>query len=458
MHPLLKLQEAWRDMRDGHTPIGERVERNADILLFAILGLALILRLGFLFAFHSELTTRIEKGFAYPAMNFVAGHGMGIARDCPTSYRAPLYILFLIPFYAVFGTTRYAWPLGLAQMAIGLSSIWLVYLIGKEWRSKRVGLLGALFMAVYPYNLYHDTQFYITFLFTFLMLLATLGLLRLERVPKTGTAALNGLWIGLAMLATSGPMVFFAPLASVWLWWRWGSFRKALRFSCVMGISALLVMTPWVIRNYAVHRAFVPLTTDGGRVFHKDYNPLAMRMLLNDLWIDATPEPADGIPTPMDGVRKSGCAFMQGRSEPEADRFWYAKARGWMRAHAPELPGLFGMKFLLLWHPWMYPPKGAVGGNGAVILSDSFMNWGYALSYGFLLTLSLLEVALESREERKRTVLFIALALAFTLTYVITTPGTKYRVPFDSIMAVMAASAFWRLSDAWSTKKNVPHE
>jgi dolichol-phosphate mannosyltransferase len=84
------------------------------------------------------------------------------------------------------------------------------------------------------------------------------------------------------------------------------------------------------------------------------------------------------------------------------------------------------------------------------------MNWGYALSYGFLLTLGMLEVVLETKEERKRAMLFILLALAFTLTYVITTPGTKYRAPFDSVMAVMAASALWRLYEAWRAKKNSP--
>jgi len=197
----------------------------------------------------------------------------------------------------------------------------------------------------------------------------------------------------------------------------------------------------------------VPLTTDGGRVFYKDYNPLAMPMLLNDVWIDATPEPPDGIPTPMDGVRKSSCAFMQGRTEPEADRFWYAKAHAWIQAHPSEIPGLLGMKFLLLWHPWMYPPKGAVGGNGAIILSAAFMNWGYALTYGFLLVLALLELLLETKEERARAWLFVLLALAFTLTYVITTPGTKYRVPFDSILAVMAAVGSWRMIEAYGAWK-----
>lgn len=448
MKRLLEIPSALRDLVRGPGSWTERTERNADVLIFVVLAVGLILRLIFLSAFHEELTTRKENGFYYPAYNFTQGQGLGIAAECPTSYRAPLYIFFLIPFMAIFGSD-YAWPLGLAQMVVSLVSVYLVYLIGKEWRSKRVGLIGAAFMAIYPYNLYHDTQFYITFLFTFLLLLTVLGMLKLERSPSKGRAVLNGLWIGLAMLATSGPMAFFAPLACVWLWRSWGSFKKALGYAAIMAATALLVMTPWFIRNYQVHKTFVPLTTDAGRVFFKAYNPLAMHMMLNDLWVDATPEPEDRAPTPYDGIGTVGCGFMNGYTETQSDDFWLGKASAWVSANPDKVPELLSMKAVLLWHPWLYPPKGAVGGNGAIILSAAFMNWGYALSYGFLLTLAAFEVIISTREDRKRTWLFLLLAVAFTLTYVITVPGTKYRVPFDSIMAIMAASSLWRFHGAW---------
>lgn len=450
MRILLSIRQAWNDLRHGTGTLEERAERNADVLLFVVLALALALRLCFLVAFHSELTTRVEKGFAFPAMNFASGHGMGIAADCPTSYRAPLYILFLIPFYALFGAAHYAWPLGLAQTAVGLASVYLVYLIGKEWRSKAVGLLGASFMAVYPYDLYHDTQFYITFLFTFFLLLTVLGFLRLERAPKTGTAVLNGLWIGLAMLATSGPMAFFAPLACAWLWRRWGSLKKALSYSAVMAATAFLVMTPWICRNFAVQHAFVPLTTDSGRVFYKAYNDDAIGMMLDGLWVDATPEPPDGPPSPMDGVRLSGCGFMRGYSETASSRFYGDLARAWVAKHPGTTALLAAMKFNLLWRPWMYPPKSAEGGTGTIVLSAAFMDWAYALSYGFLFLFAAFEALTETRAERGRTWLFLAAALAFTLTYVITVAGTKYRVPFDSLMAVLAAAGAWRFWRAWS--------
>ena len=451
----LQIRAAVRDVLRGSGTLSERLERNADALLFLVLALALVLRLGFLAVFHNELYSRNEKGFSYQAMNWAEGHGMGIAADCPTSYRAPLYIFFLIPFYALFGEGRYAWPLGLAQVIVSTLSVYLVYRVGAEWRSKRVGLLAALIMAVYPYNLYHDVQFYITFLFTFFMLLTILGFLRLERTRSIKEAALTGLWTGLAMLATSGPKVFIAPLASLWLWKRWGSFAFAAKRVAVIAGVAALVMTPWVIRNWKVHHAFVPLTTDGGRVMYKAYHPLALQMMLHDLWVDATPDPVDAVPTPMTGVRQTGCGFMKGYTELESQKFWAAKAWEWTRVHPSEVSGLLAMKFTLLWHPWMFPPKGAEGGNGAVILSAFFMNWGYALSYGFVLVFAALEWLLESKEERKRTWLFLLLAVAFTLTYTITVAGTKYRVPFDSIMAVMAAAALWRWYEAW--KNRTPH-
>lgn len=449
MKSLTKLREAWSDLRRGPGTLAERVERNADVLIVVVMILAFILRLAFLTAFHGELRTRREKGFWFPAWNLAHGDGMGIAADCPDSYRAPLYILFVTPFFAIFDED-YVWPLGLAQMAVALANVFLVYVLGKEWRSKRVGLLGAFFMAIYPYNLYHDTQFYISFLFTFFLLLTFIGMLRLERAPTRHQAYLNGLWIGLAMLATSGPMVFFAPLACAWLWKRWGSFKKALVSSAIMAAAALLIMTPWIIRNYAVHHRFVPLTTDAGRVFYKAYNSYALGMMFEGLWVDATPEPVGGGPqAPMGGIHKVSCDYMGGVSEVDSSRFYGDIAKRWVAEHPATTAGLMSLKAVYLWRPWMFPPKGVVGGNGSTIISAAAMNWAYALSYGFLLTFAALEWLLASREERKRTWLFLLAAIAFTLTYVITVAGTKYRIPLDSIMAVMAAAGVWRFASAF---------
>lgn len=452
----LQIRDAFRDVIKGNGTLSERVERNAEALLLVVLALAFVLRLGMLAVYHGDLYSRDEKGFSNQAWNISIGHGMGIAADCPTSYRAPLYIFFLVPFYVLFGDTGYAWPLGLTQVIFSVANIYLLYRIGTEWRSKRVGLIGALCMAIYPYNLYHDIQFYITFLFTFFMLLAVLGFLRLERTKSAKTAALTGLAIGFAMLATSGPMIFIAPLASFWLLWRWGSLTLAAKRVGLMAAMALLVMTPWVIRNWKVHHAFVPLTTDGGRVFYKAYHPLAIQMMLHGLWVDATPDPVDAIPTPMAGVHKTGCAYMKGYTELESQKYYQEKAWEWVRANPGETAGLLAMKFNLLWRPWMWTPKDAAGGTGAVILSAAFMNWGYALSYGFVLVFGVLEWAFSSKEERKRTWLFAVLAIAFTITYVLTVPGTKYRVPFDSILALMAASCIWRWYEAWRARRPKP--
>lgn len=449
MRLVTRLVDVWKDLRSGPGAFAERIERNAPTLLWCVLALAVLLRLAFLYAFHQELLTRREEGFWFPAWNFADGKGLGIAEYCPTSYRAPLYMFFVIPFFYLFGMD-YLWPLGLAQLAVSVASVYLVYRIGAEWRSKRVGLLGALFMAIYPYNLYHDTQFYITFLFTFFLLLTVLGFLRLERTRSLKEAGLTGLWIGLAMLATSGPMVFFAPLACLWLWRRWGSFKQAAKAAAIAAAVALLVMAPWIIRNYRVHRAFVPLTTDAGGVFYNAYNKYALAFLMNNIHVDYTPRP---IATPMGGVRQTGCGFL-GRTEREVERFYYDLAFDWIRENPGQVPVLMAYKFLQLWRPWLWTPKGSIGENGAVIVSAFFMNWGYAISYGALLALGAFEWLASSKDGRKRAWLFAHLAIAFSITYAITYAFSKYRVPFDSVLAVLAAAGAWRLMEAFATWKS----
>lgn len=448
---LTRCADVVRDLRAGPGPFPERVERNSGALLVAVLVLALVLRLGFLAVFHEELDTRNDKGFTHPALNLVAGHGMGLAADCPTAYRAPLYILFVSVFHGLFGE-GYVWPLGLAQVMFSVFNVFLVYLIGKEWRSKRVGLLGALIMAVYPYNLYHDVQYYITFLFTAFLLLSTYGFLVLERTRRWQVAGLTGAAIGMGMLATSGPMIFFAPIACLWLWRSWGSLREALKYALIAAGFAVLVLSPWWVRNYRAFDAFVPFTTDGGRIFYKNYNPYALQMMLHGIMHDATPEPGEGVQTPFGGIGKRGCAFL-GMTEPENDRYWYGKAAEWTRENPEQVPVLLGTKFIYLWRPWLNTPRGAVGDTGSIILSAAATNWGYALSYGFILTLGAFEWIASSRRERRRTWIFMGMAIAFTVTYVLTAPLTKYRVPFDSALAALAAAGCWRLLEAYLERR-----
>lgn len=447
MKLLQKAKASWLDLFRGSGSWKERIERNEALVLFLILLVAGAIRVLFLSHFYEELYTRREKGFWYPAWNFVHGKGLGIAEYCPTSYRAPLYFFFLIPFFFT-SEWSYALPLGLAQAAFSIANVYLVYRLAKELFGSRPALFAAAFMAVYPYNLYHDTQNYPTFLFTFFLLLLTLDWLRLEKKPSCRRATFLGIWIGLAMLAQSGPLVFFAPLASFWLLWRWKDLRKTLKYVGIVAVTALIVMSPWIVRNYRVHHAFVPLSTDAGRVFYKAYNPWALYMLQNNLHVDLTPEPGEGVKTPSAGIGAQGCGFL-GMTEYENDHYWYGKARTWIKENPQQVPLLMTYKFLQLWRPWLWTPKNALGDNGAVILSAAFMNWGYAISYATVLIFAGLGWLTSSREQKGRELLVILLAIAFSITYSLTYAFSKYRIPFDSVMAALAGAGIWRLLKAW---------
>jgi 4-amino-4-deoxy-L-arabinose transferase-like glycosyltransferase len=452
MRFLRWIRESWNDLVRGPGTFSERLTRQETFVLFAILAVAAVLRLLFLIKFHDELWTRREKGFWLMGWNWVNGLGFGIAENCPSSFRAPLYILFTVPFLFFFGTD-YTWPLGLAQLVVSVANVYLIYRIGKEWRSPRVGLVGAAFAAVYPYVLYHDTQYYITFLFTFFMLLAVWGWLVLERARNLQIAALTGLSLGLASLATSGPIVFFAPLASFWLWWRWRNLKAAAKAVGIAALFTVLTLSPWIFRNWKLHHAFVPLTTDAGRAAQIAYNPWALHLLTNKLHGDLTPWVDDVLRTPMQGRGQRGCGYL-GMTELENTKRWQTIAWDWVRAHPGESAVLAFVKFNQLWRPWLWTPKDAVGENGAIIFSAVAMNWAYALSYAPLLILAAFEWLASSKNERRRGWLFVLLAIAFSLTYSLTYAYTKYRIPFDAILAVMAAAGVWRWIDGWREHHN----
>ena len=67
-------------------------------------------------------------------------------------YKPSLYFYVIIPFMAVFGPTTLA--IRLPSALAGIVTTWLVFLIGKKLKDERLGLLGALFFAVQPWNVH----------------------------------------------------------------------------------------------------------------------------------------------------------------------------------------------------------------------------------------------------------------------------------------------------------------
>lgn len=131
---------------------------RATILLMSILLIAASLRLVSL-STNPPSTYWDETSLGYDAYSIVKTgkdyHGNPfpiLAFPSFGDYKPALYFYAIVPFMAVFGPTTLA--IRLPSALAGIVTTWLVYLIGKKLKDERLGLLGALFFAIQPWNVH----------------------------------------------------------------------------------------------------------------------------------------------------------------------------------------------------------------------------------------------------------------------------------------------------------------
>jgi hypothetical protein len=78
-----------------------------------------------------------------------------------------------------------------------------------------------------------------------------------------------GVIAGTAIL-TKEAMLFFLPLAAVWLF-----YTRRSRLTVALAVGAACIVVPWIARNYVVHDRFVLTAAHGGVTLWTGNNPLA---------------------------------------------------------------------------------------------------------------------------------------------------------------------------------------
>ncbi len=190
----------------------------------------------------------------YHSLAAAVGDGRGMVHRFPfgyphaTAFRPPLYPLLLGGVYAVTGP-----KLGAAQVlnvALGTGVVVLASLLAWRLAGGRAGLVTGLLAAVYPPLVFNDG----------LPLSEPLGLLLLAAIVLL-LLHQRAVWAGLAgglLLLTRPSAQFFVVVLAGWVVWRLGWRRASLFVVCMA-----LVVTPWVLRNWARMGTPVLVTSNG---------------------------------------------------------------------------------------------------------------------------------------------------------------------------------------------------
>jgi len=267
-------------------------------------------------------------------------------------FRPPGYPYFLAAIYLVAGT-GYLAP-RLVQMALGLASCVLAYLFGRAVFGRAVGLVGAGLVSVYWAFIYFEGELQPPALLVFLSL-ALMNVLRLWATRTTYVRALvAGLLCGAFALARAN-ILLFVPVLLLWMWWvlrRQGTARR-WPLSALATVGAMLaVIAPATIRNYAVARDLVLISTNAGINFYIGNNEYTSLVTPRIPDMEQLAGRAGwNLFSYADIVR--GVERQAGRSvkHSEVSRYFSKRAFDFIRSHPAGALGYAVKRAALLWGP-----------------------------------------------------------------------------------------------------------
>ncbi|MEE8466817.1 MAG: glycosyltransferase family 39 protein, partial [Planctomycetota bacterium] len=178
--------------------------------------------------------------------------------------RPPGYPYFLSAVYRLSGGSRTA---ALAvQMAVGMSSVLLVWAITRAWFGAGAGLLAAAGMATHWALIFFEGELHAPVLLVPLQLLFAAALFRAAQGRRVRWAAVAGAVLGVACLVRPNALLF-APAGVLWLLWR--ARRRAepgswVRPAAVLLGTTLLAIAPATLRNWRVCGELIPITSNLG--------------------------------------------------------------------------------------------------------------------------------------------------------------------------------------------------
>ena len=354
-------------------------------------------------------------------------HGtFGFLPGVPSAYTQPLYGWFLAAIYLPFGRSWLA--VGLAQVVVAVVTALLVLTIGTHLRSTALGIVAALLATLHPYVVWHDVHVNREVLDGLAAALLTLCALVAYERRSLAPAAATGAVAGLAALGNAR-LALLPFVVAIYVAWRVRPTSRAIATAALVVAAAAIVITPWVVRNRVEVGCFA-ITTDA-RALWKANNVNTRGVLDRGGWIDDVPELPGAPPWPELAADLSLAGTPTSVDECAQMRMYRDEVVDFWREHPGEKARLAAQAARMLWSP--VPSESDESGSGVARLARRTIEPAFVVGL-YVLAVAGLFLA------PGRFVALTALLLAYnTLAAMIFAGTARYRVPWDFLLALLAA-------------------
>ncbi len=330
-------------------------------------------------------------------------------------FHPPLYLYFVGVPFALFGTLE---AVKYAQCLAGVLLVPALGLIGRRVFGERAALVAAGVAAFYPELVWFASHFWAETVFTTLLWWAIERLLAADGEARTTAALASGLLCGLAIL-TRETVLYFLPLAALWLAWRRaGGGRRA----AILLVASALVVVPWTVRNWLVFDAFVPVSTSGALNLWQGNTRLSRQEVYEEYWAvhGRIPKYEHARRRAVEAILERQPLWILEKLRDEMPAFWAAHGQ-----------------------PIVHLERGAYGAVARPLALRS--SWrSSSLPYLALLALFVAGIAVLPRG--RGPVLLLAFLVFYVLLHVAAHGYPRYRLPTMPAVFLVAAHGFvaWR--------------
>ena len=240
-----------------------------------ILLLAFLLRIVFFVVVFGNFADNFgwarDDNYDEIALNVIQGNGYRInATDSPNTVRPPLYTLFLMTVFVIFGQAR--WKIVVIQALLQVITCYLLYrLTLKMTGSKTSSKVAALLLAVYPQSMLYCSMYLTETLFTLLLVITALAYLNLVTNNDGKRSLILGMVLGLAALTRPVSMLLILPLVLLYLV-KTSNIDLRSRFlnAGLVILAFVITIIPWTIRNYDCTGKVIPVSSRGGHFLYSN--------------------------------------------------------------------------------------------------------------------------------------------------------------------------------------------
>jgi len=390
---------------------------QVKLIIIFLLLLAFLIRITYILTLDNTVLIGPDVGtYDKLATNFLNGKGL-ILSEGKYSFRPCLFPLFLAGVYSLFGHSYLMAKIILA--VISSFTCLLIYWLGKENFNKSTGFIAMGISAIYPKFVYYSAHLCTETLYMFFLVLSFLFLIKYRQRLFVFHIALAGIFFALASLTRSVLFAFF-PLVLIWLVVGMKNKKKAFMHFLIFAFAVLLTMSPWIGRNYKLHHAFVPTTTEGGYSFWIGNNPLA---------------------TGGGHCYSSDFTAFDKLSEVDRDKLYYKMSFDFIKKNPVKFTKLAFNKFLRFWR--IYPHQRDEIKKGVIVnlgIDLKYVIIG-GISFGLILPFFIFGLAV-ARFMWRKLLLFHLLIVYYTLVHMIFMAVTRYRAPIMPFIIIIASYGF----------------